>query len=1074
MTSCHVISVGSLWFVVASAGAADVERAETRSGGVSAVVDFNRDVRPILSDRCFPCHGPDGESRAAGLRLDLEVGLFGEAESGITPVVAGDLEGSEAYQRVTSLDAEYRMPPEEAGPPLTAEQIRTIRAWISSGAPFGDHWAFVKPVRGRHPSVSNRAWPRNPIDYFVLSRMEEAGLVPASEADRRTLIRRLSFDLRGLPPTPDEVQEFVSDSRNDAYERLVDRFLASPSYGERQAQDWLDQARYADTTGYAADMKRPTWLYRDWVIRALNDGMPFDQFTIEQLAGDMLPDSTVQQVIATGFHRQSPQALGNNPRKEEFRVKGIVDRVNTTGRVWLGLSLECAQCHDHKFDPISQREYFGIYALFNNIPHHGEAFGVHGPRISVLPSEVESQRREWQEQVARLSSELLTRDAALIKRQREWEADPDAFQFTEHALPGLVGRWAAESQPDDEEQRQLPDRGDSAIRLPPWVDDDPHRSGRRAWQLSRKQFVRADRSETVNVTGDMTIAAWVKTKDTVGDIVSKYDWRDGQRSYALVIGGEGEPGYSPGRLAAWFSASTGVFDGVEIESSYVINDGQWHHVAVVFRAGESVSLIIDGVVDQQAEARGTVPKQIAVCERDLLIGAGYRGGQEQTAFHYEGLLHDVRIYRGAVDNIGVLSVIPGDVRDSLALPRDERTNEQSRQLDEFYESIDPVRLQTRFRIADLKRRISELEQLGEVAQVMQEMETPRETFVHERGNYKTPGERVTPGVPARFAATDDEGPRNRLEFARWLVSGEHPLTARVTVNRIWQHSFGNGIVRTDSDFGYQGEWPSHPDLLDWLACEFVESGWNVKSLHRRIVTSATYRQSSRVTPQLLVVDPENRLLARGPRFRLAAEQIRDNMLAVSGLLDRRIGGPSVYPVQPEGLWEEHGQNTYSGKWTTSRGPDLYRRGMYTFWKRMMLYPSLRVFDAPMREVCVTRRPITNTPLAALVGLNDPVFTEAAAGFADRILSGAESTRSTDRITLAFELCLSRPPDAEELQMFEQFLRVQWRRFRDDPDAAQRLTAVTPSDQREADVAELAAWTLVASTLLNLDETLTLE
>lgn len=702
------------------------------------VVSFTRDIRPILSKNCYQCHGPDKQERQAELRLDKGSEAFAD-RGGYAAIVSKNPHQSELFRRITSQSVSLRMPPAKTGKGLTPSQVALIEKWIRQGANYQEHWAFLPPERPDFPQLEQL--PSSPIDYFVWRQLDSRGISPSPRTDSHTLIRRVSFDLTGLPPTISEVHAFVDDRSSQAYERLVDRLLSSPHYGERMAQNWLDSARYADTTGFASDKPRTMWLFRDWVVDAFNRNMPFDQFTIEQLAGDMLPNATELQNIATGFHRNSMQALGNNPRKEEFRIKGIVDRLDTTGRVWLGLTLACAECHDHKYDPLSQRDYYSLFAIFNNVPHYGETFKIHGPRLDV-----------------------------------------------------------------------------------------------------------------------------------------------------------------------------------------------------------------------QKHGRGVV-----------------------------------------------------------------------------------------------------------TAQVMEEMSTPRETHIHIRGNFANKGEQVFPGVPKFLGPLPPDVMADRLSFAHWLVDGRNPLVARVVVNRLWQHFFGTGIVRTTEDFGAQGEWPSHPELLDWLAVEFIESGWDVRHINKLIVMSETYRQISKASGALLQDDFYNRWLARGPRQRLAAEQIRDNALAISGLLCRTVGGPSVYPLQPSQVGEF--RDATAGAWETSTGRDRYRRSLYTFWQRMYPYPSLAIFDAPSRERCVVRRTRSNTPLQALVTLNDPAFFQAAQAFARLIVSRDGQQTTESRLTFAFESALARLPSAREQTMFMVFFKEQQREFSDNLKAAVTVTAGYAQP-------DLAAWTMVASTLLNLDETIT--
>jgi hypothetical protein len=752
-----------------------------------AEVRFNRDVRPILSNRCFKCHGPD--LKKGGLDLQSRDGALKTLDSGNAAVVPGKSADSELFRRVSSHDDAKRMP--SRGQALTPTQIETLKKWIDQGAVYQEHWAFVKPKRPPQPSVKNKDWVRNGIDAFVLARLEAEGLSPAPEADRAVLLRRASLDLTGLPPSPEEVDAFLADKSADAFEKAVDKLLASPHYGEHQARFWLDQARYADTNGYEKDERRTIWPYRDWVINAFNGDLPFDQFTIEQIAGDLLPDATPSQKIATGFHRNTMTNTEGGVDAEEFRVAAVVDRVNTTLEVWMGATIACAQCHNHKFDPFRQKEYYQLFAFFNSTADTGNS---NAPQMAALTAE----------------------------------------------------------------------------------------------QSAQVQALQAD----------------------------------------------------AGRL-------------------------------------------------QQAQGAPTAALGVA----------GQRGVQLRLA----------------------------------ALQKEQ---------------------------AAIKAAATTL--------VMQELAKPRPTRVMIRGNFKNLGDEVQPGAPAKLHPFRDDWPRNRLGLARWLVDADNPLTARVTVNRLWARAFGRGFVETSEDFGVQGDLPSHPELLDWLAVEFMERKWSFKEIQKLIVTSATYRQTSKAAPELYRKDPYNRLMARGPRFRLDAEAVRDNALAVSGLLSRKVGGPSVFPYQPDGIWF----NPYSGdKWVLSAGGDQHRRGLYTFWRRTAPYAAFMAFDAPSREVVCERRPRTNTPLQALAVLNDKAFVEAAAALARRIVKEAEGEK--DRAARGFRLCVARPPSERERDVLLGLYRDSLARYKKDPKAAELMARNGGLElPAGADAAEVAAWTVVANVLLNLDETIT--
>lgn len=718
------------------------------------------------------------------------------------------------------------------------------------------------------------------------------------------------------------------------------------------AQGWFDLARFADTSGYAADRTRTVWPYRDWVVRAFNANQPYDRFSIEQLAGDLLPVATSEQKVASAFHRHAMQAKGNNPRKEEFRIKGIVDRLETTGRTWLGLTLDCAECHDHKHDPISQKEYYQLFAIFNNVPHLGSGYDVHGPRMKYVPLALRHAQEKHENRLLELRAKL--------------------GKLGTEVPEGLLGEWQQRMHVED------------AARYAP--------------------------------AGSFTITAEIQTLAKVGDILSKYDWEAGQRGYVFGVGGEGDAKAAPGKLFAWVSAEAGRFNGVTAYGSIPVDDGRPHHVAVVFEAGKAIRFYVDGREDKAVRIEGHRPGSVARNTRGLSVGAGYKKSLTPNAYAFEGSFSNVRLYDRALANPAGLDTTRPEVAEYLRVAS---------------ASAPPP-----------PRAIE--------VPVMQELHRPRETHVLVRGNFKEKGEAVRPGVPA-FLPPIGESP-DRLDFARWLFRPEHPLTARVAVNRIWQHHFGEGLVRTVSDFGRHGEPPSHPQLLDWLALQFVRSGWDVKAMHRLIVTSATYRQASACRPDRAETDPDNRLLAHFPRVRLPAEQIRDGALVASGLLNRKLGGPSVFPDQPSGLYEERGQNLAANSnfnWKNSTGKDRYRRSLYTYWKRMMLHPVMATFDAPTREVCIARRSITNTPQQALAALNEPLFVETARALGRRL---AETMPEQDaiRVRSAFRICLAREPDETELGRCLEFL----------------------SRQRARKSG--SEWELLAAVLMNLDEWMTLE
>lgn len=921
-------------------------------------IDFNQDVQPILADRCYACHGPDEHSREADLRLDRQDSALGTNEQGAA-IVPGKSDVSELVRRINSGDQGEIMPPSELHKPLTDEQKRILIRWIDEGATYQEHWSLVPPKRVDVPRPRKTDWPRNPIDHFILARAESEDLSPSRTANLATLIRRATLDLTGLPPTPEEVDAFVIDPRKNAYEFLIARLMSTTAYAERRAQDWLDLARYADTRGFADDQTREIWPYRDWVVQAIEQNMRFDEFTILQLAGDMLPEASDEQRLATAFHRNAPQAKGQTYPTEEYRIKGVVDRVNTIGRVWFGLTLDCAQCHDHKFDPISQRDYYSLMAIFNNVEHGGSGFGQGGPTMNyTIAARDESERNA---QRTRLESDLTA-----ARNELPPVRSIDSKQ--------VIGSWSA-----------------------PTVVEDPGK---------------------FSITGDLTMTAKIRTTDSVADIVSKYDWRGKQRSYVFGIGGEGDTGSLPGHLYFWVSSKLHPFAGVTVYGSQNVSDGKVHRVAVEFVAGHSVRLFVDGIEDTAARVTGRVPASIAESNRRLAIGAGYQGGNEPDGYQFTGELSEIRISDQAVGD----SILHGEAANKV------------------------IELQAAISRLDAQKS----KKLVANVPIMRERSERRETFVHLRGSFLTPGDRVTPAVPAVFSVSNTFQPRNRLEFARWLVDGKNPLVARVVVNRFWQGYFGRGLVATADDFGAQGKPPSHPKLLDWLAVEFVESGWDMKHIHRLIVTSATYRQSARVPAKSRQQDPENLLLSHMPRVRLPAEQIRDQALAISGLLVNKVGGPPVFPAHPQDYWQ---QRALPGKWTDSQGGDRHRKSMYTYWRRMALHPSLELLNAPARENCVVRRAISNVPTQALVLMNDPIFHEAATVFASRLLREVKND-DAKRLERAFRLALARSPDNTERDRFLEFIG----------------NKTSPSST--AKLSDHAAWSLACGVLLNLDETVT--
>ncbi|GIW81950.1 MAG: hypothetical protein KatS3mg105_3757 [Gemmatales bacterium] len=1047
------------WYVFAAIASLTMPAAVVRSDAdIPPVVEFNRDIRPIFSDKCFNCHGPDGKNRKAGLRLDTEAGAFARLQSGRYALVRGHPDKSELFRRITS--DKGRMPPKRAGEKLTDRQIQLIRRWIEQGARWQKHWALIPPKRRSLPKVSDPNWPLNPIDYFILARLDREKLKPSPPADKVTLLRRVSLDLTGLPPTPEEVDAFLADKSPDAYEKQVNRLLQSPRFGERLAADWLDAARYADTNGYQSDGDRSMWRWRDWVIDAFNQNMPFDQFTIEQIAGDMLPNPTLDQLIATGFNRNHRGNAEGGIIPEEYAVEYVVDRVETTSTVWLGLTMGCARCHEHKFDPFTQKDFYRLFAYFNNVPEKGKAvkFGNSPPMIKAPTRHQQRLLRELDARLAAAHRRFQSLLPELAREQLEWErkarhAPPGDWTITK----GLSLRFSFDNTLTPTAEKKI----EARIR-----DGEPaYVAGRlnQAATFDGKRFVDAGNVADFSYLDKFTLAAWVyPVANRNGAILSKMNETDRASGYSLFLrDGKVEVNL----VKRWLD------DSIRLETAQPLSPNCWHHIAVTYdgsRVAAGIKVYVDGEV-QKVNIHVDELNQDFANDDPLRIGSG---GSPDSRFH--GAIDDVRIYNRVLEPAEVDVIrTPESISELLDLPPAKRSQPQREKLRRYF-LAEQAPLSIRSAYFDWQRLREQRERLIESfpsTMIMQEMEKPRETHILIRGQYDKPGERVSPGVPAALPPLPDNVPNNRLGFAYWLVHPSNPLPARVTVNRFWQSIFGIGLVKTAEDFGSQGEWPSHPDLLDWLATEFIRTGWDIKAIHRLIVTSATYRQSSRVSKELLQKDPDNRLLARGPRFRLPAEMIRDQALFASGLLFERIGGPSVKPYQPEGLWREIAT---LGEYQHDRGPNLYRRSLYTFWKRTVPPPSMMMFDAAGREMCCVREARTNTALQALGLLNDVTYLEAARVLAQRAMKEAGASPE-ECITRMFRLATARKPNAVELKI----LAAGWQRHREEyaqnVKAAEKFVRVGEAPvPANSNVVDLASYTAIASLILNLDETISKE
>ncbi len=1015
--------------------------------GTSAIV-FDRQIRPILSDNCFTCHGPDDKHRMAGLHFDTKDGAF--SKQGV--IVPGDSANSKMYLRISNTNEAMRMPPVYSGHKLTPAQIELVKNWIDQGAKWETHWSFVAPQRPAEPAVSDAKWAKTPLDLFVLSKLDKEGLKPSPEADKATLLRRVTFDLTGLPPTPDELKAFLADASPKAYDKVVDRLLDSPHYGERMAMQWMDFARYSDTHGYHIDSARQMWVWRDWVIQAFTKNMPYDQFTIEQIAGDLLPNATQSQKIATGFNRNHMINFEGGAIPEEYQNEYMVDRIEATSTTWLGVTLGCARCHDHKYDPLRQKDFYSFGAFFNTISDKGlDGYKGNAAPYLQLPS------KEQADMKARLAEAIRKKDSEIADAQLAWEKVQNGEVLPAGPIP--AARVSLDGQLD----------GSSKL-VSGKLNFVDGRLGKAA-DFGEDTQVSLGTFDGFPSASAFTVSMWVKPEGPSGMSILQ----------AFKTSPQAGPGFE---IDADYCAhdhcnvivrlqSDGVKTGFEAKSLDGLALSEWNQLTVSYDGSGRAK----GV---QIYVNGTSVKTTAT--RDNLSSASFNGiawvvGKKDWGVPFKGQLQDVRFYpkRMYASEARALGLTE-PIQAVLAIPVDTRNDDQKKWLRDYFLSAvgNPAEKQMGLDQATLKRGLAQLDTEIPSTMVMAESDKPRETFVLARGDYRNQTEKVEPNTPAVLPPLPRDAPRNRLTLAKWMVDPSNPLVARVAVNHFWQMYFGLGIVKTSEDFGSQGDPPSNQELLDWLATEFIRTKWDVKAMQRLIVTSAVYRQASAVSPELLERDPENRLLARGPRFRLPAEMVRDNALALSGLMNQQIGGPSVLPYQPKGLWEEmaFGGDFSAQTYVQGHGADLYRRSMYTFVKRTVPYPGLNTFDAPDREKCTARRGVTNTPLQALVLMNDPTYVEAARVFAERDLDEAKPNES-DRISYAFRLATDRDPSEKEREILHNLYKKEIAHYDTNREAAKKLLEVGESKvMPKYDPAELAAWTLVASTILNMDETIT--
>ena len=1023
-------------------------------------LEYNRDVRPILADACFACHGPDSAARKADLRLDQR-----DAAIEMSAIEPGDPELSEMIRRILTENPDEIMPPPETKKTLTDKQKQILSDWVKKGAEYQLHWSFIPPTKPEIPMVSRPDWVANPIDSFVLAKLDAMGLQPAPEADRSTLVRRLSLDLTGLPPSPEVVEEFLSDQSPDAYEKLVDKLLASEAWGEHRGRYWLDYARYADTHGFHFDNYREMWSYRDWVIGAFNRNMPYDEFTIENLAGDLIPDATLDQKIASGFNRCNMTTNEGGIIDEEYLVLYTRDRTETTAKVWMGLTANCSVCHSHKFDPLSQREFYEMAAFFNNTTQGARDGNIQNtPPIITVPRDEDTARwRALPEAITQAQKSVNGRKQSARPEFDTWltSASPDVFEKnipTEslHLHASLATQGEALAASVNGEAREVA-VGESTE----WQEG---KTGEQAAVVSKTAVAQLDDVGDFDADQPFSCSAWIKlpANDGVGAIAARMDEGNGHRGWDMWI---------EGRRVGSHIISTWQGDALKVVSANQVPANEWTHVTITYdgsKKAAGINVYINGEKQKtnvQADSlKGTTRTEVP-----------FKIGQRNNSSVLSGAaINDLRVYSRALNGSEAASL--GNSSRLAALfnrPADKRNDKQTQELfDWWLTSLDSQYQQAAKQLASLEREKTDIEARGTIAHVMQEKTDEPMAYILNRGEYDKRMDPVSADTPDVLPAFPEGLPKDRLGFAKWLLLPEQPLTARVTVNRYWQEVFGTGIVKTSGDFGVSGELPSHPELLDWLSLNFVESGWDVKQFFKTIAMSSAYRQSAATTPEKLEKDLDNRFLSRGPRYRMDAEMVRDYALAASGLLVNKLGGPSVKPYQPPGIWEAIAMNVSNTRsYDQGTGDDLYRRSMYTFVKRMAPPASLEIFNAPNREYCVVQRERTNTPLQALVTLNDEQFVEAARSLAQRAIEqGGESFGQ--RIKALGIRLLAREFRPEELAIIESNLKDLEAYYGGHPEEAQKLIAYgqSPADGN-IPAPELAAWTMLSNQLMNLDEVL---
>ncbi|CAN5675735.1 PSD1 and planctomycete cytochrome C domain-containing protein [soil metagenome] len=1031
----------------------------TQAGFAAGKVEFNRDIRPILSDTCFHCHGPDEKERKGGLRLDVRADALKPAKSDAIAIVPGKPEASELIARVLAEDEDDLMPPTKLHKPLTAQQKALLKQWVAEGAEYQGHWAFITPVRPEIPVISDKSkvigeasalntdhLPLHPVDAFVIDRLNREKLALSPEADKATLIRRVSLDLIGLPPTPSEVDAFLKDASPQAYERVVDRLLSSKSYGEVMAMQWLDYARYADSHGFQTDSSRGMWPWRDWVINAFNDNKPFDQFTVEQIAGDLLPNATRDQIVATGFNRNHRLNGEGGIINEEWRIENIIDRVETTSFTWMGLTMNCCRCHDHKYDPLTQRDFYSMFAFFNNITESGTIQGTSNRSGGNSPPTIDVPSPEQETQLVKLKEVLTQAESKVAAAAKD--------------LPALLETWEATAL------------NAAQVELNTWHMIEPTKvESQGGAEIIKKE----DGSYLVagnNPPSDVyTITAKIPASDKLSAILLECLPDDSLANKSLGRASNGnfvlstmevsvsEPKTSKPRMLKLAKA----------EASYSQKN---YDISNVLKPGKTKGWAVDGPTRHEATSAMFVFDQAAALPAGAVVTITLKhakdfGQHNIGRFRLSSSSVDPKLVRldGASPMAAVMAI--------LKTPAKTRSAAQKSQLISFYRtSVDSPVKKADEELATTKKVLTDFEMNIPTVMIMKEADKPRDAFILHRGEYDKPEAQVTMATPAVLPPMPQGAPLNRLGLARWLVDEKNPLTSRVWVNRIWGKFFGYGLCKTTENLGSQSEWPSHPELLDWLATEFIRMKWDMKAFQKMLVMSEAYRQASKVTKEMVERDPDNRLLARGPRFRLSGEAVRDQALSVSGLLVPTIGGPSVKPYMPEGVWDETSKYGDLRGYKRATDAGLYRRSLYTIWKRTAAPPTMVLFDVPTREICTVKRSRTNTPLQALALLNEVTFVEASRALAEKMLKEGGTTPE-ERLTYGYKCATARELDEPGRKTLLKGLNDRLAFYKDRPEDAQKL--ITQGDSKPdatLNAVELAAYTTSASVLLNLDRVVT--